>query len=83
MFQFMTKNPAKRLGCVESQGGELAIRQHSFFRDIHWDDLEELKVEPPFKPKIVSTNMYQGEGEGQNTTVKNKKNIHVVARRST
>ena len=50
----MEKNPAKRLGCVESQGGENAIRQHAFFGCISWDKLEELKVEPPFKPKIVS-----------------------------
>ncbi|XP_033624712.1 calcium-independent protein kinase C-like isoform X2 [Asterias rubens] len=49
---FMEKNPAKRLGCVESQGGENAIRQHAFFGCISWDKLEELKVEPPFKPKI-------------------------------
>lgn len=51
----MTKNPSKRLGCVEPQGGEQAILQHSFFRDINWDDLEKLKVDPPFKPKIVSS----------------------------
>ncbi|PIK52502.1 hypothetical protein BSL78_10600 [Apostichopus japonicus] len=49
---FMTKNPSKRLGCVEPQGGEQSILQHSFFRDINWDELEKLKVEPPFKPKI-------------------------------
>ncbi|XP_022090552.1 protein kinase C epsilon type-like isoform X1 [Acanthaster planci] len=49
---FMEKNPAKRLGCVESQGGENAIRQHPFFSDISWERLEQLKVEPPFKPKI-------------------------------
>ncbi|XP_054758408.1 calcium-independent protein kinase C-like isoform X3 [Lytechinus pictus] len=49
---FMTKNPSKRLGCMEAQGGERAILSHSFFREIHWQDLEDLKVEPPFKPKI-------------------------------
>ncbi|XP_030854595.1 calcium-independent protein kinase C isoform X3 [Strongylocentrotus purpuratus] len=49
---FMTKNPSKRLGCMEAQGGERAILSHSFFREIHWQELEELKVEPPFKPKI-------------------------------
>ncbi|XP_041468438.1 calcium-independent protein kinase C-like isoform X2 [Lytechinus variegatus] len=49
---FMTKNPSKRLGCMESQGGERAILSHSFFREIHWQDLEDLKVDPPFKPKI-------------------------------
>lgn len=49
---FMTKNPAKRLGCVESQGGEQAILSHAFFKDIDWEALEARKVKPPFKPKI-------------------------------
>ncbi|XP_033105391.1 protein kinase C epsilon type-like isoform X2 [Anneissia japonica] len=49
---FMTKSPAKRLGCISSQGREGAIRQHPFFRDIDWEALEQLKVKPPFKPKI-------------------------------
>ncbi|VDM82777.1 unnamed protein product [Strongylus vulgaris] len=52
-FQFMTKNPSKRLGCVQSQGGEDAIRAHPFFREIDWDALEARRVKPPFKPKIV------------------------------
>jgi len=51
---FMTKNPAKRLGCVASQGGEDAIRAHPFFKDVDWDGLEAKKVKPPFKPKIKS-----------------------------
>ena len=51
----MTKNPAKRLGCVKAQGGERAILIHPFFNDkIDWESLEERKVKPPFKPKIVS-----------------------------
>jgi novel protein kinase C epsilon type len=53
--QFMTKNPAKRLGCVKVHGGERAILVHPFFNNrIDWDLLEERKVPPPFKPKIVS-----------------------------
>ena len=52
-LQFMTKNPAKRLGCVAAQGGETAIRVHAFFKDIDWDALEARKVKPPFRPKIV------------------------------
>lgn len=52
---FMTKNPSKRLGCVTAHGLESAIRSHSFFRDIDWVALEQRRVRPPFKPKIVST----------------------------
>lgn len=50
----MTKNPAKRLGCVNSQGGEDAIRAHPFFKDMDWEALESRNLKPPFKPKIVS-----------------------------
>ncbi|KAH7730321.1 kinase C eta type [Aphelenchoides avenae] len=51
---FMTKNPNRRLGCVQSQGSEDAIRAHPFFREIDWDALEARKVKPPFKPRIKS-----------------------------
>ena len=33
LLQFMTKNPAKRLGCVKSQGGEKPILVHHFFHE--------------------------------------------------
>ncbi|XP_077407271.1 protein kinase C epsilon type isoform X2 [Vanacampus margaritifer] len=49
---FMTKNSAKRLGCVVSQGCEEAIKTHAFFREIDWLLLEQRKVRPPFKPRI-------------------------------
>ncbi|CAD5224336.1 unnamed protein product [Bursaphelenchus okinawaensis] len=49
---FMTKNPLRRLGCVQSQGSEDAIRAHPFFREIDWDALEDRRVRPPFKPRI-------------------------------
>lgn len=51
---FMTKNPVRRLGCVQNQGGEAAIRGHAFFKEIEWEALENRKVRPPFRPKIVS-----------------------------
>lgn len=53
-FQFMTKNPVRRLGCVGATNPEAAIRAHAFFKEIDWDALELRKVKPPFKPKIVS-----------------------------
>ena len=52
--QFMTKNPAKRLGCVQLHGGERAILVHAFFNNkIDWNALEEKRIPPPFRPKIV------------------------------
>ena len=53
-LQFMQKNVHKRLGCVAAHGGEEAIKHHIFFKDIKWGDLEDRKIKPPFKPKIVS-----------------------------
>jgi novel protein kinase C epsilon type len=51
----MTKNPAKRLGCVPSNGGEEAIKRHQFFHNkINWEALELKQIPPPFKPRIVS-----------------------------
>lgn len=50
----MTKEPLRRLGCVVERGGEQAIRNHKFFRDIDWEALEQRKVKPPFTPKVVS-----------------------------
>ncbi|KRX83790.1 Protein kinase C-like 1B, partial [Trichinella sp. T6] len=51
---FMTKNQFKRLGCVETAGGEDAVRAHVFFKEVDWQALESKKVKPPFKPKLKS-----------------------------
>jgi hypothetical protein len=50
----MNKKVDRRLGCVAAHGGEEAIKHHSFFRSIDWDAMENRKVKPPFRPKIVS-----------------------------
>lgn len=47
----MTKNPARRLGCT---GNENQIRSHPFFKDLDWTALEMRRVDPPFRPKVVS-----------------------------
>lgn len=52
--QFLTKNPARRLGCVPSEGGENAVTSHTFFDGIDWEKLNRREIEPPFKPRIVS-----------------------------
>ncbi|VDO08634.1 unnamed protein product [Rodentolepis nana] len=51
---FLLKSPSRRLGCVETEGGEAAIQRHPFFREIDWKLLEERKIRPPFRPKVRS-----------------------------
>lgn len=55
----MTKSPNKRLGCVVAQGLEEAIKLHPFFREIDWTLLEQRKIRPPFKPRIVSLHAHR------------------------
>ncbi|KAG5346666.1 KPC1B kinase, partial [Acromyrmex charruanus] len=49
---FLTKNPAKRLGCVAADGGENAIRVQPFFKHLDWKALEARQVKPPYIPVI-------------------------------
>lgn len=52
VLQFMTKNPAMRLGSP-GLGGESAILRHPYFKELDWDLLNQRQMEPPFRPRIV------------------------------
>ena len=46
-FQFMTKNPERRLGYDNE---ELNIKRHQFFAPIDWAKLERREIKPEFVP---------------------------------
>ena len=50
-FQFLVKNPNKRLGFVAE---DEEIKTHSFFKRIDWEKLEAREVQPPIIPKLVN-----------------------------
>ncbi|XP_069766190.1 protein kinase C theta type isoform X2 [Narcine bancroftii] len=48
LIKLFVREPERRLGIKGN------IRQHSFFRDINWQALENREVDPPFKPTVKS-----------------------------
>lgn len=45
----LERDPTKRLGCIEERE---PIRKHPFFRPIDWQQLEQRKLHPPYKPMV-------------------------------
>jgi len=45
-------DPWKRMGMAQCE--ICNIEDHPFFRPINWKDVEELRMEPPFVPQVVS-----------------------------
>jgi hypothetical protein len=56
LLQLLEKDPIARLGMPTSRHGP--IREHVFFKPIDWNLLEQRKIEPPVKPKIVRIAYY-------------------------
>lgn len=50
--RLLCKDPEKRIGC--GPAGAAEIKQHPFFRDVDWEELEHKQVEPPFVPNVQS-----------------------------
>uniref|UniRef100_A0A4Y0BJE4 protein kinase C n=1 Tax=Anopheles funestus TaxID=62324 RepID=A0A4Y0BJE4_ANOFN len=50
---FLNKNPADRLGC-NRDSAFLDIMNHSFFKSIDWEMLEQKQITPPFRPRLDS-----------------------------
>lgn len=52
MTGLLNRTPAKRLGA----GGAEEIKRHPFFaKHVDWNRLIAKKIQPPFKPSVVST----------------------------
>ena len=52
LLQLFERTPLERLGYKD--GTNPNIRNHKFFERIDWTKLEQRRVEPPFKPSVVS-----------------------------
>ncbi len=50
LTQLLERNPAKRLGNTSADAKD--IMEHTFFRNINWQDLRNGKVKPPYKPVV-------------------------------
>ncbi|KAK5644757.1 hypothetical protein RI129_006057 [Pyrocoelia pectoralis] len=51
LTELLIKEPSKRLGSGPGDGTD--VKNHIFFDDINWDDVESKKVPPPFKPELI------------------------------
>ncbi len=65
IVHLLTKEREKRLGFR----GINEILNHHFFKDVNWNDVEESKLEPPFRP-----NLFQFQEDDLNTGLNESKN---------
>ncbi|KPM03612.1 ribosomal protein S6 kinase beta-1-like protein [Sarcoptes scabiei] len=50
--KLLRRSPEMRLGGRQDDADP--VKQHSFFKNINWDDVIHKRLEPPFKPKLNS-----------------------------
>ena len=47
--QLLTDDPGQRLELAQ-------MKEHTFFKDLNWDDLQNRKIKPPHRKKATSSN---------------------------
>ncbi|KAG7194157.1 Serine/threonine kinase [Scheffersomyces spartinae] len=52
----LTKDPSQRLGSSERDA--LEIMEHSYFSDVNFDDVLNLRIQPPYLPEVSSEHDY-------------------------
>lgn len=50
--RLLIKDPTRRLGSGDGDVDD--IKKQPWFRELDWDDLLEMKIDPPYKPKLKS-----------------------------
>ena len=51
LFGLLTRDPSMRLGGGPTDSQE--VKDHAFFENINWQNIEQKKVQPPFRPEIL------------------------------
>lgn len=52
----LTKEPSERLGAGERDA--LEIMEHPFFQDVNFDDVLNMRIQPPYLPEVTSEHDY-------------------------
>lgn len=52
----LTKEPSERLGSGERDA--LEIMEHPFFQDVNFDDVLNMRIQPPYLPEVTSEHDY-------------------------
>jgi serine/threonine kinase 32 len=58
--QLIERDPNQRLGCKPNGQGIEDVRQHPWFQNIEWDQLENKESQPSFVPDVRdASHVYQ------------------------